>query len=192
MTSERKLEANRANAQLSTGPQSPEGKAASAQNARRHGLTAHQLFIPPDRQDDFQSLLNNLHHQIQPQGEIELQYFNQLLHAAWNLTIARELHASALSLLDEPRIDRAARYIAQFERSFARAHKALREAQTNRAIATLPSNEPLAQLPQPCQIKTIGNEATKLTRHQPDTRHQVLAALASAFSPAPTGTHFRA
>lgn len=37
--SPRKLEANRANAQASTGPRTTKGKAQSARNARRHGLS---------------------------------------------------------------------------------------------------------------------------------------------------------
>src|SRR5438105_14656593 len=37
--------ANAANAQLSTGPRTEEGKARSSQNARSHGLTASHLVI---------------------------------------------------------------------------------------------------------------------------------------------------
>ena len=39
MTSTRKIKANRANAQASTGPRTGHGKACSALNARRHGLS---------------------------------------------------------------------------------------------------------------------------------------------------------
>lgn len=40
MTTERATRANRRNAQASTGPRSPAGKARSGQNARQHGLSA--------------------------------------------------------------------------------------------------------------------------------------------------------
>jgi hypothetical protein len=39
VTSARKVAANRRNAKASTGPRSPQGKARSAQNAHKHGLT---------------------------------------------------------------------------------------------------------------------------------------------------------
>ena len=39
MTSERKIKANRANARASTGPRTARGRAASAGNAHRHGLS---------------------------------------------------------------------------------------------------------------------------------------------------------
>jgi hypothetical protein len=44
MTSARQLEANRANARMSTGPRTRQGKIRSAQNARRHGLS---VLVPP-------------------------------------------------------------------------------------------------------------------------------------------------
>ena len=41
--SDRKCQANRANAQKSTGPRSPEGKRRSSRNALKHGLLSSQV-----------------------------------------------------------------------------------------------------------------------------------------------------
>jgi hypothetical protein len=43
--SEKQLAANRANAARSTGPRTPQGKARSAQNSRKHGFTASTFAI---------------------------------------------------------------------------------------------------------------------------------------------------
>jgi hypothetical protein len=43
--SEKQLKANRANAARSTGPRTAEGKARSAQNARKHGFTASTFAV---------------------------------------------------------------------------------------------------------------------------------------------------
>src|SRR5262245_55105436 len=45
MSSERKIASNRANARLSTGPKTLEGKAAAALNGIRHGLLSRQTLI---------------------------------------------------------------------------------------------------------------------------------------------------
>jgi hypothetical protein len=46
MTSARKIKANRANAQVSTGPKTARGKSRAAKNARRHGLNLSVVLDP--------------------------------------------------------------------------------------------------------------------------------------------------
>jgi hypothetical protein len=52
--SDKQLAANRANAAKSTGPRSPQGKARSAQNARKHGFTASTFAVV--RLEDLQEI----------------------------------------------------------------------------------------------------------------------------------------
>ena len=151
MTTPSRLAANAANAQLSTGPSTPEGKARSSRNALTHGLTARDLVLPAADREEYDALRAALLDDLQPQGALELELFDQLLHAAWNLRRVRRLevdlscgrHGDRLSddALDAT-FNRYARYHARFERSFYRALKELRVLQSARAL-----RQPEAQLP---------------------------------------------
>lgn len=59
MASARKIRANCANAQASTGPKTARGKARAAQNARRHGLSL-SLFSDPSYEEDIKSLAQEI------------------------------------------------------------------------------------------------------------------------------------
>ena len=189
MSSDRKIEANRENAQHSTGPQTEEGKAKSSQNARRHGLSSATIFVPPARQDEFQSLFAAYYEEVRPFGEIQTSYFEQLVHAAWNLDIARQLLVIALTEMDDKKISNANRYIAQYERTFSRAHQALKNEQTDLALRAIPENEPIAGLPMACRVQVIANEAARVAALQertqrPARRAAILASIGEAFRPA--------
>jgi len=173
---------NHQNAQHSTGPRTAEGKAQSSQNARKHGLSSAHLFIPAERQDEFHSLYTAHFEEIRPVGELQTQFFEQLIHAAWNTAIARTLLAHAWEKLDEKQIAQANRYVNQYERSYAKALKEIKALQTDLALRAIRENEPIADLPLTCEIKKIAQEATKLAR-QPDARHQILTQIGHAFRP---------
>ena len=46
MASEKQVRANRQNIQMSTGPKTPEGKAAVRLNAAKHGLLSEEALLP--------------------------------------------------------------------------------------------------------------------------------------------------
>jgi hypothetical protein len=154
MSSAAKALANMANARLSTGPSTPEGKARSSQNAIRHGLTAKELIVSDDQRPAFEELRQSLLTELAPQGAVENFTFDQLLHAAWNLQRFRALEADLMvngldPILDDSAakiLDRLNRYAARAERSYYKALNELRTLQTNRALRALklePDEEPL-------------------------------------------------
>ncbi|HUQ95404.1 MAG TPA: hypothetical protein VM120_27240 [Bryobacteraceae bacterium] len=51
-TSQARLDANRINAAKSTGPKTDRGKASSAQNGVKHGLSCRRLIVRPDEKED--------------------------------------------------------------------------------------------------------------------------------------------
>jgi hypothetical protein len=146
--------ANAANAQLSTGPRTGEGKRQSSQNARTHGLTAQHPVIPEEDRAAFHQLRAQRHAETKPQGALQLIIFEELLHSAWNLRRVRameaELNASAPDALltDAPqtdagpaaKLDRLARHHTRIERTFFRSLRELKALQTDAALSlTLPS-----------------------------------------------------
>ncbi|HUB80305.1 MAG TPA: hypothetical protein VMB03_15990, partial [Bryobacteraceae bacterium] len=68
MATQAQIDANRLNAQKSTGPRSLEGKAASRFNALKHAASAKSLVIPGEDEAEFAELAASYHHQFQPDG----------------------------------------------------------------------------------------------------------------------------
>jgi hypothetical protein len=73
--SPRKLEANRRNAQKSTGPRTAEGKAKSSRNSYTHGLYSSRLYRDENQrakeEPEFLEILNGFREHYQPVGFVE-------------------------------------------------------------------------------------------------------------------------
>jgi hypothetical protein len=85
MTSERQKAANRANARHSTGPKTPEGKAAVRLNACWHGLLARDVVLPEEDADAFEDLWNQVRANLSPMGQIEEFLVDRVVNAIWRL-----------------------------------------------------------------------------------------------------------
>ncbi len=80
-----RLAANRANAQLSTGPVSPEGKANSSQNALKTALTGRTVLLPTDDAERYERHLIAYDKAYAPIGERECELVQSLADATWRI-----------------------------------------------------------------------------------------------------------
>jgi hypothetical protein len=71
--SERRLAANRANAQKSTGPRTPEGKRRSALNATRHGILSQVLHLPEEELEAYTEFTAPYVASLAPVGQTETE-----------------------------------------------------------------------------------------------------------------------
>jgi hypothetical protein len=83
MSTEKQIEANRLNAQHSTGPRSDEGKAVSCFNALKHGLDAKSHIIPGEDAAHFETLAEEYFAQFQPEGPAQEMLVRVIVESDW-------------------------------------------------------------------------------------------------------------
>ena len=93
MTSEKQKAANRANAQKSTGPRTANGRARSAQNALRHGLTATTSILPDEDEAAFGALHERMLHYFEPISILEEELVEDLVRVLWRLRRVPQVEA---------------------------------------------------------------------------------------------------
>jgi len=131
--------ANQANAQHSTGPVTPEGKARASQNAAALGLFSASAFIRSDEEEIYGEFRAAWNARLVPDGPLEETLVGELVQAAWRLRRCTLLETAAQDAatpaeeLDriQASIDRA-RTTAQ--RALQRNLNELRRIQTDRQM----------------------------------------------------------
>src|SRR5215475_13676861 len=86
-----RAEINRANAQKSTGPRTPEGKAVSSMNALRHGATAQVTIMPDEDRAAHETFCAGIVSGYAPQGPLEIQIAQSIAEDEWRLNRVRAL-----------------------------------------------------------------------------------------------------
>jgi hypothetical protein len=94
MSSDRQIEANRQNAQRSTGPRTADGKARVASNALKHGLTGKQVVLPGEDPAEFDSFRSDLIADLAPQGALEEILAEKIVTDTWRLRRVPVLEAA--------------------------------------------------------------------------------------------------
>ena len=157
--SDTQLQANRLNAQLSTGPKTPEGKKRSSLNALRHGLSGQIVVLPNEDMQAYLAFGQRLLEDLAPQGELEKQMVQTLVDTQWRLNRGRsvensmfaighegpagdidvahpQVHATMASarlfMQEADKVERLSRYEQRLSRTFATTLKQFREIQAER------------------------------------------------------------
>jgi len=135
--SQKRAEANRANAQLSTGPRSAIGKLASSRNSTKHGLASGQLIIPGEDPTEFESLLTDLLNDRQPVGNAEELLVTEMAQSHWLAQRAIRLQNGCFTEngVDEKGLSLFLRYFTTHNRAFYKALAELQRLQKERQKA---------------------------------------------------------
>jgi len=114
MTSFRQTEANRRNAQRSSGPITEEGKGKSRQNAVRHGLTAETVIDALEDAEDYAAFEMAITADYDAQSAVERELVLRLASLLWRLRRATAIESGLFRI--------QARHLLQF-RQTRQAHQ---------------------------------------------------------------------
>src|ERR1700733_4688211 len=96
--SEKQLDANRRNAQHSTGPKTEEGKRASSHNARRHNLTGQVTAMTDEDRVAHDAFSAALIASMAPEGALETQLAQRVATDSWRLNRASAIEDNLFAM----------------------------------------------------------------------------------------------
>jgi hypothetical protein len=156
--SDARLEANRANAEHSTGPRTQAGKAKSSQNSFKHGIYSKQLILHWEDPNEFEQLKDGLMEEHQPRTLTENLLVQEMAEHYWRIQRFRSLETD-MTNQDElclPHITAVHRFMNSAERGFYKALKTLKDLQKTAA-------------PDNCQLGTASAAAPAAVGFVPHT-----------------------
>jgi hypothetical protein len=101
MPTKAQVNANRQNAQKSTGPKTPEGKTTVSQNATKHGLLSHRDVISSESQAEFDLHRDQFLEELNPETPIQSFLADRIVSLSWRLKRAEIIQNQAIDYLDE-------------------------------------------------------------------------------------------
>ena len=130
MATPKQIEANRRNAQKSTGPKTPEGKAAIRLNALQHGLTARVAVLPFENAEEFAGLCASLESEWQPQTPTERYHLEIMAVSRWKQARAESIqhhicHSLELAPAEFKMVDQLQKQQGRLQRAHDKAQHEL-------------------------------------------------------------------
>ncbi len=104
MSTSAQITANQHNAQHSTGPKTPEGKATASRNRFQHGLRGEFTILASENSEDFKALCDGLREDHQPTTLTEQLLVDRMAEHEWLSRRAQSFMDQALTLVgtDDP------------------------------------------------------------------------------------------
>jgi hypothetical protein len=183
--SDKQHQANRQNAQHSSGPKTPEGKAAIRFNALTYGLRTRATVLPHENPDDYDRLWDELEADWQPQTRTEWCYLETMVTSQWLLARAAASESRIYQLIPFGEkqfvmLAYVAKQRAQVERSFRTAIADMKQSQKDRQSSPQPRPAQTAHtakpspppIPQPSYVISEGaqNHPVSCSPAAPDSR----------------------
>jgi hypothetical protein len=97
-SSQRRIEASRANGAKSKGPVTDAGKARSSQNARRHGILATHICLNQADEDVFNRILEQYVNRFQPRDQAEYDAVEEIVYYKFQMRQAWMQQASTVAM----------------------------------------------------------------------------------------------
>ena len=110
MSTLRQIEANRRNAQKSTGPTSVTGKAASSMNALKTGIHAKSLVLPTEDPAELDELVEDSYRSFHPTTPEARSLVDEFIYCEWSLRRLRAAETESWQHQDHTAYSGPAKY----------------------------------------------------------------------------------
>ncbi|HXK01944.1 MAG TPA: hypothetical protein VMS37_06040 [Verrucomicrobiae bacterium] len=191
MATPAQIAANRANAQKSTGPRTPEGKTASSMNALKHGMDAASIVIPGEDPADYERIASEYRRDLDPRSALEQFQVDTIIRCDWQRRRLRRIEAKLYRALlaegetpeeidvdilrDSPTgklLRKTFAQIASLERAHSRALAELRRIRREREQSDLPGTHGLLEMPPELVDRIAAYRKEHFPRNEPDSAPQ--------------------
>jgi hypothetical protein len=147
MTTQSQLNANRENAQHSTGPRTAAGRARSSQDALQFGLFSVKNCVQPGETEEYEALSTALWLDLRPQTALQELFATEVVRAAWRLRRCAEVEATlAEKTTTDPMLDAdLLRTQTAVDRARSQAHGIMRRSLSD--LRRLQAEQPPVEAP---------------------------------------------
>ena len=106
MPTDAQLNANRQNADFSTGPRTESGKSTSSRNALTYGLYTRQDYVKPDEREIYRDFCETMLLELNPDTLLEETLVSEITGASWRLRRCSAVEAELADFADrDPMLD---------------------------------------------------------------------------------------